>query len=277
MTEPLTVTQHYGSAPLIDRVRAVLLQAGLGSGRLAWSDVAALDQFHVRGLAATKELAGALSLTPETRVLDVGSGLGGPARFLASVYGCHVTGIDLSAPFVEVAQMLAERTGLADRVTYREANALDLPFEDGTFDHAWTQHVAMNIQDRAALYAEIRRVLKPGGLLAIYDVVAGNGEALHFPVPWARHPDISFLLTPDAMRNTLEASGFSVVSWEDKTDAGLSWYAEQAAKSSRQSGGTPALGIGVVMGPEFAQMAANLGRNLHEGRTRLVQAVLKRN
>ena len=276
MTEQITVTQHYGSAPLIDRVRTALLNAGLGSGQLAWSDVAALDQFHVRGLAATKELASALSLTPDTKVLDVGSGLGGPARFLAAAYGCHVTGIDLSSSFVEVAQMLSERTGLADRVTYRQADALHLPFEDGAFDHTWTQHVAMNIQDRPALYAEIRRVMKPGGLLAIYDVVAGNGGDLHFPVPWARHPEISFLLTQDAMRETLVACGFSVVSWDDKTDAGVSWYAEQAAKAPQQAGPTPALGIGVVMGVEFAQMAANLGQNLREGRTQLVQAVLKR-
>jgi SAM-dependent methyltransferase len=255
-------------------VEDALHRAGLDAPNLSWSDLAPLDQFHVRGLAATKELAAALPLAPGSHVLDVGSGLGGPARFLAAATGCRVTGVDLSAAFVEVATMLAERAGLADRVAYREADALALPFPEASFDHAWTQHVAMNIANRARLYGEIHRVLKPGGRLAIYDVVKGEGGDLIFPVPWARVPEISFLVTPDAMRAALTAAGFSELSFEDKTEPGLAWYAEQQARAA--AGGRPALGIHVVMGPEFSGMAANLGRNLREGRARLVQVVVER-
>src|SRR5262249_54389677 len=145
----------------------------------------ALDQFHTRGLAATDELAKLAGITAEMSVLDVGSGVGGPARFLAATYdGCRVTGVDLSEPFVEAARYLTERTGQSGRVWFETASALELPFDDGDFDVVLLQHVAMNISDRARLYREIRRVLKSGGRFAIYDVVSNGGEP-HYPVPWA--------------------------------------------------------------------------------------------
>ncbi len=239
MSDGPDVVEHYGTGSLRQTVETALRRAGLDAPTLSWSDFAPLDQFHVRGLAATKELAAALPLTPETHVLDVGSGLGGPARFLAATTKCRVTGIDLSAAFVEVATMLAERAGLADRVTYREANALDLPFADASFDHAWTQHVAMNIADRARLYGEIHRVLKPGGRLAIYDVAKGDGGDLIFPVPWARVPEISFLVTPDAMRAALKAGRLrgAVLRGQDRGRPRLVRRAEGGARGRRRTAG----------------------------------------
>ena len=269
------VVGHYGNESLLARVENVLKQADLGEGTLTLSDLAPLDQFHVRGMAATEEMADGLQLAAGATLLDIGSGLGGPARYLAAARGCRVTGIDLSQPFVEVAQMLTERTGLADRVTFVTGDALALPFPDARFDDAWTQHVAMNIADRAGLYGEIYRVLKPGGRLAIYDIVTGNGAPLIFPVPWARTSEISFLQTPDVMKETLIAAGFTVISWEDKTADGLAWYAGAQAAQQLNRGGGP-LSIGVVMGPEFGEMAMNLGRNLKEGRIRLTQAILQK-
>jgi len=268
------VLQHYGTLSLRERVNEALLNAGLTADRLDWSELAPLDQFHVRGLTATKELAAELQITADSTVLDVGSGLGGPARFLAATYGCHVTGIDLNQNFVDVANMLAARAGLTDKVTYRWANALNLPFGPTSFDHVWTQHVAMNIADREGLYREIRRVLKQGGSLAIYDIVAGDRGPLHYPVPWAKEQESSFLLTPDAMRSALESSGFTPVSWEDKTDAGVAWFAQQ--RSMNPSADRLSLGIHVVMGAEFAAMTANLAINLQEGRARLVQAIARK-
>jgi SAM-dependent methyltransferase len=273
MIEPNDVKEHYGAGPLLARIDEALRRAGLGNRKLGWAELAPLDQFPVRGLGATRELAASLGIDPGAKVLDVGCGLGGPARFLAATYGCQVTGIDLSQPFVDAAQMLTERTGLSDMVTFRQANALELPFAEESFDHAWTQHVAMNIADRAGLYASIRRVLKPGGCLAIYDVVADDRGPPIFPVPWARVPETSFLLTPQAMREALAKAGFTEVSWADKTDAGQAWAAEMQAK--REAKPTP-LGLHVVMGPRFAEMTANLGRNLQEGRVRLVQAIMAR-
>jgi SAM-dependent methyltransferase len=271
MIEPTEVKEHYGAEPLLACIDEALRRAGLGDRSLGWADLVPLDQFHVRGLGATRELADSLLIDAGANVLDVGCGLGGPARFLAATYGCHVMGIDLSQPFVDAARMLTKRAGLSDMVTFLHADALDLPFADESFDHAWTQHVAMNIADRARFYASTRRVLRPGGCLAIYDVVAGDGGPPIFPVPWARVPQTSFLLTPEAMREALAKAGFAEVSWADKTDAGQAWAAE--IEAMRQAKPAP-LGLHIVLGPQFAEMAANLGRSLLEGRVRLVQAIM---
>jgi len=265
------VRDHYGTTSLVRRIDEALHHAGLADGIIGWADLAPLDQFHVRGLGATRELAEALGINAGVSLLDVGCGLGGPARFLAATYGCHVTGIDLSQPFIEAARMLTERCGLAGRVTFLQGDALDLPFTDASFDHAWTQHVAMNIADRVGFYRSIHRVLKPGGRLAIYDVALGDGGPPIYPVPWAREPGTSFLLTPEAMRNALAQAGFEEVSWIDNTDIAQAWAADRKAK--RQKSPAP-LGLEVVMGPEFAEMAVNLGRNLLEGRVRIIQAVM---
>jgi SAM-dependent methyltransferase len=225
----VTRTDHYEPSDLAGRVSAALRQAGLENGVVRWSDTAPFDQFHVRGVASTEELAAALDPAAGAMVLDVGCGLGGPARYLAAEYGCRVTGIDLSRVFVDVAQMLIGRAGLSASVTCEQGDALDLPFADGAFDHAWTQHVAMNIRDRDRLYAGIRRVLRPLGRLGIYDIVEGNGRPLTFPVPWARDPSDSFLVSGDRMRELLAAAGFAEISWADTTDAGIAWFAEQQA------------------------------------------------
>src|SRR5258708_892784 len=270
------VVQHYGESDLRDRLRAALTAAGLGR-RLGWAaDLAPVEQVHTRGMAATAELAQAAGITKGSRVLDIGSGLGGPSRYLAATFDCHVTGIDLSPSFVEAASYLAARAGLADKVIYERARAEVLPYRDQSLDVAWTQHVAMNIADRPSLYREAYRVLRRGGRFAIYDVVAGNGEKLHFPVPWAREPHASYLVTAAAMRSLLEDAGFRVVDWADRTEAGVAWFAEQQKARVQAPALPPPLGLHVAMGPDFGGMAANLGRNLRERRAGIVQAVLER-
>jgi ubiquinone/menaquinone biosynthesis C-methylase UbiE len=202
-------------------------------------------------------------------VLDVGSGVGGPARFLAATYGCRVTGVDISEPFVDAARYLTERTGQSGQLSFQTASALQLPFDDGRFDIVLLQHVAMNISDRALLYREIRRVLKSGGRFATFDVVFGGGEP-HYPLPWARTPATSFLLTIDATRETIEPAGFRMLAWQDDTEAAKAWFAQL-----RASGPPPSPNLGVVMGSDFAALAANLGRNLMEGRLGILTAVFE--
>jgi SAM-dependent methyltransferase len=269
------ITEHYERSSLVELLRNALAASESGERRLSAKDLAPLDQFHSRGLLATVELAQALPLNEATRVIDIGSGLGGPSRYLAETYGCTVQGIDLSQSFVDAATFLAERSGLQGKLNYQRGNALALPFSSEQFDLAWTQHVAMNIADRAGLYREAFRVLRHGGRFAIYDVVAASGEPLHFPVPWAREAETSFLLTAEAMRKELSAQGFRIASWTDCTPAGVTWFLERQRERA-PSAAAPALGLQTVMGPDFAVAAGNLGRNLSEGRAALIQAICEK-
>ncbi|CDX61268.1 Methyltransferase type 11 [Mesorhizobium plurifarium] len=270
MTDELDrVRDHYRATGLTDRLKTALAVFGPQEQRLKPGQLATLDQFHTRGLAATAELANLAVITAGMSVLDVGSGVGGPARFLAETYGCQVTGLDLSEPFVEAARYLTARTGQDDKVSFETGSALALPFKDGMFDAALLQHVAMNIADRPLLYREIRRVLKPGGKFATFDVVLNSGDPL-YPVPWARTPGESFLLTAEATCEAIEAAGFGTLVRRDDTTVAKAWFAEL-----RASGPPPTLNLGVVMGQGFAELATNLGRNLMEGRLGILTAVFE--
>jgi SAM-dependent methyltransferase len=196
------VRAHYDGPGLVDRIKAALSAIVPEDKPLTVPQLAMLDQFHTRGILATAELAGAAALQATEKVLDIGCGIGGPARYLATMFGCSVTGVDLSPSFVEAAEYLTARCGFEDRVTFKVGDALNVPYEDGAFDAVFLQHVAMNIVDRPALYAEVRRVLKPGGRFATYDIVLKDGEVV-YPAPWARDPSTSFLLSAEDTRAAL--------------------------------------------------------------------------
>src|SRR5689334_5405462 len=194
------VQKHYDQKGLLERIRQALHDAGKSLEGLTVEDLAPIDQFHSGGLGTTKVLAAKADLRPGQRVLDVGSGVGGPARWLAHTYGCHVTGVDLSPVHCEVATELSHWVGLGSLNTFRAGSALALPFPDASFDRVWTQNVQMNIQDKAGFYGEIARVLAPGGKFAFSDVVQGPGGPAYYPVVWAMDASISFLQTPESLR-----------------------------------------------------------------------------
>ncbi len=268
------VAKHYDPGDLVAALRAALKEAGKHPSDLSVDDLTVIDQMHVRGREATRELAAKLALTKETRVLDVGCGIGGPSRLLAAEYGCRVTGIDLSPEYCRAAEAIAHWVGLDDRLDYRPGDALALPCGAEAYDVVWTQHAAMNIRDKAKLYAEIRRVLKPGGALALYDVVQGPEQPVHFPVPWASGPEISFLVTPDELRRLIEGAGFRIENWRDATEEGRA--ATRKMDERIAGGAAPPLGGALLHGADFATRVKNLRRNLDEDRIQLIEAVCRR-
>ena len=217
------------------------------------------------------ELAARMKLRESSRVLDIGSGLGGPARTLAEAYGCHVTGIDLTPAFCDAAVVLSDWVNLGAKVAFRQGDATDLPFADNAFDAAMTIHVAMNIAAKDKVYAEARRVLKPGGIFAVYDVLQGEGGAVVFPVPWAKEPAISHLATPEDMNRLLAGAGFKVLDVRDSTAESQSWF-EALAQRTPQSG-SPPVTVRLLFEGEYREMFRNQVRNLAERRIRTVSFI----
>lgn len=269
-----TIQMHYTRPDLGDIILTALEKAGKNINQLTPEDLAPIDEFHIRGRIATLELAHAAGLDATKHVLDVGSGIGGTSRCLAKEFGCHVTGIDLTEEYCRAARMLSTKIGLAHQVDYHQGDATQLPFPDQTFDVVWTEHVAMNILDKARLYQEMYRVLKPGGTLAIYDVLAGPSGPVLFPVPWARTANTSFLVQPNELRQLLQEAGFTITDWLDTTESARTWFVSLAEKIQKE--GLPSLGFHILLGADFKIMAQNQGKNLQEGRIVLAQIIAKK-
>ncbi len=270
------VETHYTRPVLGEMILAALAAAGKDIEHLTIDDLAPVDEFHSRRRLATVELAALLGPRAGDHVLDIGSGIGGPSRYLAATFGCRVTGLDLTAEFCRIAADLTRRTGLGDRVDYRRGDATSLPFDDRAFDLAWLQNASMNIAARDRLYGEIRRVLKPGGRFALQDVTSGPGGAPHYPLPWAREPSISFLLSPEATREKLEAAGLRLLVWQDKSEIAIAEAQAERAKLAASPAPPPALSIQLILGGDFPAMMKNSLRNLEERRIGLINAVLER-
>ncbi|MCC6178215.1 MAG: methyltransferase domain-containing protein [Chloroflexi bacterium] len=269
------IGRHYGPGGLHVRVQAALTALGKEEGHLTTDDLAPLDQFHVGGMAATLALAERAGIRPGARVLDVGGGLGGPARALAETFGCHVTVLDLTPEFCEVGAWLTERAWLTEQVRFQVGDATAMPFPDASFDATWTQHSSMNIPDKATLYGEIARVLRRGGRLALHEVMAGPGGQLHCPVPWASASAHSFLRPPAETRAAILAAGFRELTWQDTSEQAAAWFRERLA-AARAAATRPPLGLHTLLGEAAGQMARNFARNLDEGRVVAVQAAFER-
>ena len=268
------VCDHYSPGDLGTKILHALSASGKDPDRLTLDDLIPIDEFHVRGRKATADLAKDLEPGKNMRILDVGCGLGGAARYLAREFSCHVTGLDLNDEYCRVAEDLTRRLALDSLVSFRQGNALSLPFPDATFDIVWTQHASMNICDKSQLYRELFRVLKPGGRLALYDALAGTGGETHFPVPWARDSSISFLQTEQQLLERLTENGFEIEVWRDVTEAGRSWFCHMNDRIRAQ--GPPQFGLQLLLGADFRLMAHNLMLNLEEGRILLLECIARR-
>lgn len=267
------VARHYGASGLPQIILDALTASGLDPDRLRPEDLAPIDEFHIGGRAATEHAVAKMRLWPEAHVVDIGCGLGGAARYIAVKAGCRVTGVDLTPAYIEAARVLTERTGLADRIDYRAASALHMPFDAATFDAALTLHVAMNIKDRAGLYREIARVLKPGASFCLYDVMRGEKGDLRYPVPWAETPATSHLTTPQEMQVLLADAAFQLVETEDRTSFGIAFFRERLAATA---GGPPAAGLHLLMGANAREKFQNMLANLESGSIAPVVMIARR-
>jgi SAM-dependent methyltransferase len=265
------IAGHYSLGDPVRKLRQALEQLAPGGRRLALEELGGFDDFHTAGRMATQRLAEWLAPKAGELVLDAGSGIGGPARYLIDTTGCRVIGFDLTPEFVEAARVLNERTGFGDRFEVRLGDITRLDLADASVDHVWTQHVAMNIRDRDKLYAETRRVMKRGGRFALFDVVDGGGGELLVPVPWATTREHSHLLTPVDLRKVLEKSGFTIDKLEEPT-------AEMLELTRRMLAAPPPGSPPPVLSPRLFMhdieiKAKNYLANITDGRTALVMAL----
>lgn len=257
------VAKHYGQAELEKKILDLLAADGRDTEHLTLADLAPVDEFHTGGREATVAFAAELGFTPGMHILDVGCGIGGPSRYIAETYGCRVTGIDLTEEFIRTAAALARRVGLADRVSYRQASALDLPFAPGTFDGAYMMHVGMNIEDKAALFGEVRRVLKDNATFGIYDVMLTERGEPRFPLPFAQTAETSFLATIADYRRALHEGGFVIERGRNRVEAARAYFREGAARAAE--GEAPVLSIHLLLKGEGPAMFANVVSLYEEG------------
>jgi ubiquinone/menaquinone biosynthesis C-methylase UbiE len=257
------VAGHYGRGRLEEAILGALAREGKDPEKLTAGDLAAVDEFHVGGLAATQELAERMNLRAGLRLLDVGSGIGGPARYFAAQHGCRVTGIDLTQEFVEVARSLTSRTKLDGLVEFRQGSAVEMPFEGEMFDRAYMIHVGMNIAHKAGIFREARRVLKADGLFAIFDFVRSGDGAIRYPVPWALSEETSFVRTAKEYRDALRDEGFRIAEERGRRAFAIEFTESMMARMAQ--GGPPALGLHLLIGEKTPVMVANMLAMMKEG------------
>ncbi len=266
-----SVAQHYSGGGLYDRILAALAANGIAEGDMRAEHLRAVDEFHIGGAPATERLLDPLKLGPGARALDIGSGLGGAARHIVRSYGAEVTGIDLTPDYVETARRISDRLGV--KASFVVGSALDLPFDDNSFDVATLLHVGMNLPDKQRLFAEVARVLRPGGAFAVYDVML-FGRHPAFPVPWSSEPATSFLAAPEVYLAAAEAAGFALEHRASRGEVAKAFFAEMQRRMAED--GPPVVGLPILMGETTARKVENMVAAVHAGDIAPVEMVFRR-
>lgn len=268
------VSSHYSGPDLLADIRAALVKSGANPDAPGLNDLKPVDEFHTGGVEATDALIEQLAITPATRVLDIGCGIGGAARHVSARTGAHVRGFDLTPDFITVAKALSDATDMVPHTTFQVGSALDMPEKDNSADVALMFHVGMNIEDKARLFAEAARVLVPGGTFALFDVMRGSDRALTFPFPWAEAADFSFVTRPDAYRAAAASAGFTHVTERDRTDFAKDFFDRVFARID-QAGGPPPVGIHLLMHETGRQKIQNYVTHLNAGDIAPVEMIFR--
>ena len=263
------INEHYGISGILDSILYGLESSGKNPDTLKIDDLAPIDEFHTRGKESTIEIADLAQIQPHHKVLDVGCGLGGSARYIANEYGCSVIGIDLTDEYIDVANKLTGFVKLTDKVLFKQGSALELPFPSDHFDVVWTEHTQMNIADKGKFYGELSRVLKPRGRLVFHDIFLGTAGMPYYPTPWAEYDSLSSLCTQEEAKDAIEKSNLTVHEWKDKSEQSLEFF-KKMAKKIEASGPLP-LGFHLLMGKTAKTKFLNQVRNLEENKVSIVQ------
>jgi SAM-dependent methyltransferase len=265
------IHSYYSPNDLYNSIIEGLNKMGKDLSALTLEDLHPVDEFHIRGTVATQELIALCEFTSDMHILDVGCGVGGSTRRLSDQIGCTVTGVDLSNEYIDAAERLTALFDMQERVKFKAANALDLPFEDNSFDGIWSIQMNMNIEDKVAWLKELHRVVKPKGRVVLYEVCGHKKSPPYFPVPWAQDGSISFLLEPEQFRDAITFAGFKVDVWNDKTDLARQAFAHMSEPEGEPQ--LPVLGVHLLVGNDILTKAYNLRRNLDEERVSLIESV----
>lgn len=265
------IHSYYSPNDLYNRIIDGLNEMGKDLSGLTLEDLHPVDEFHIRGTVATNELINLSGFTSDMHILDVGCGVGGSTRRLSHQIGCCVTGVDLSNEYIDAAQRLTQLFDMQERVKFHAASALDLPFEDNSFDGVWSIQMGMNVEDKLSWLKELRRVVKPQGRVVLYEVCANKNTPVYFPVPWAQDSSISYLVEPDLFREVITSAGFEIDVWNDKTDLAQKAFAHMTEPVADPA--LPVLGVHLLVGNDILTKAYNLHRNLDEERVSLIESV----
>ena len=265
----------YTSTNLFPTILKALKATGKDINNLTIKDLVPVDAFHIRGIEATKELTSLIEIKPDYKILDIGCGIGGSVRLLASKYECFATGVDITEEYCKAAIELSKLLNLEDKTDFYHADAIDLPFENKSFNIVWSEHVQMNVENKQKFYQEIYRVLKSGGKLIFYDVFKGKGDEIFYPVPWANDSSIDFLTEQNETKYLIGSLDFKINYWEDKTDLSKNWFSAMVAKVKNRE--PSQLGLHLVMGKNANEKFQNMVRNLNEGNITVAQAVVEKN